>query len=406
MSSRSEREEEVLGALSLLLRLNAERERQLTLLDTHTVLRAVLDRTRDEFGFDVGLAGLVENRDVVLRAWSGTRRTALHDLAVPQGLGLGGRVVAVGDPVVVRDYCRSDRITHDFDQQVSLEGLASMVGVPIGGSGTRGVLYGATRCRAEVGDSAVEGLERLAGLASLAVDVADGAVTLADSAVAAERRRIAASLHDSVGAMLFGIGSSLRHLQATAQGTPVVSEQLRRFEQRLAQASASLRESISRLGDRPADRDPTGLADDVADAVRSFERRTGVRVGFVPVGRPPLLDPERSALLVRAVDEALLNVEKHARASSVVVTLAVHGDVAGVAVMDDGVGFTDEDGDGIPRSGTGAGLPALRAQVERVGGSLHLLCDDDGTTLRCDIPLPRPPFASETAPCLRPHGGS
>lgn len=57
---------------------------------------------------------------------------------------------------------------------------------------------------------------------------------------------------------------------------------------------------------------------------RRARRRTGVPAGFVPVGHTPELDPERRAVLVRAVDEALLNVEKYARARSVVVTLAAY----------------------------------------------------------------------------------
>jgi len=389
MGGGTEREQEVLEALAALTRLEAERERQLNLLDRHAVLRALVDRICDEFGFDVSLVGLVEDQNLVLRMWSGTRERSLHDLAVPLGLGLGGRVVAAGNPVTVPDYCRSDRITHDFDHQVSSEGLDSMVGVPIGGGAVRGVLYGATRGVAEIGDTAVDGLQRLAQLATMAVDVADGAVTLADTAVAEERRRLAASLHDTVGAMLFGIGSSLRQLRSAAHAAPVVSDQLELIERQLAQAGTALRESISRLREAPSDRDPVQLAADIAESVRGFERRTGVRASFVPVGPAPALGPERAALLVRAVDEALLNVEKHASARSVVVTLAVHGDRATVAVIDDGVGFATAGDDAVPSTGTGAGLPALQAHVARAGGCLQLVANDDGgATLRCEMPLP------------------
>jgi signal transduction histidine kinase len=396
----TERECDVLAALTALADLEAERSRRLHLLDTHAVLRALVRRIRDEFGFDVGLVGLVENGDVVLRHWSGTRETSLHDLPVPLGLGLGGRVVAAGDPVAVPDYYGSDRITHDFDRQVRREGLRGMAGVPIGGGAVRGVLYGATRGPAGIGDVAVDGMRRLAAVATLAVDVADGAVTLAGSAVAEERRRLAESLHDSVGAMLFGIGTSLRRLRTAAGDAPVLSGRLELIERQLAQAGSALRESISRLRAAPVGPDPAHLAADIAASVRAFERRTGVPASFVPIGPPPPLDPERAALLVRAVDEALLNVEKHAGAQSVAVTLAAHGERASVAVMDDGTGIADES----PGTGTGAGLPALRAAVERAGGHLHLLAggdsdgdDDDsggdnsggGATLRCDLPLPR-----------------
>ncbi|WP_326793166.1 histidine kinase [Streptomyces sp. NBC_00841] len=413
MSGHSGNEQDVLEALDLLLHLDTERTRRISLLDTHAVLRALTDRIRHEHGFDVALAGLIEDRDLVLRIWSGTHHDTLHDLSVPLGLGLGGRVAAVGSPVVVGDYFGSHHITHDFDAQVRREGVAGMVGLPIGSGTTRGVIYGAHRDAAKIGDNAVDALGRLTRLATLAVDVADGAATLADSSVAAERRRIAESLHDSVGAMLFGIGSSLRRLQTEARETPSVTRQLARVEQQLSLASSSLRESVSRLRETRSDRDPGRLAAGVAESVRCFELRTGVTAGFVPVGRTPDLDPERAAVLVRAVDEALLNVEKHARARSVVVTLACSDDRVSVAVMDDGVGCPTVDPAADGRSGspgtaaTGAGLPGLRTRVQRLGGSLRLLRDEDGTTLRCDVPLPQPaagaPGAGEGPAAL--HGG-
>nr|BFE49454.1 GAF domain-containing protein [Saccharothrix mutabilis subsp. capreolus] len=369
---------ELLAELDALERARAER---VSLLDTRAVLRRLADRIRAQFGFDVSLIGLVEGRDLVLRLWSGTRDSRLHDLPVPIGLGVGGRVAAAGSPIVVPNYYRSDRITHDFDAHVRAEGLGSMAAVPVRTGEVRGVLYGAVRGEAEVGDDAVDGLRGLARLAGLAVDVADGAVTLADTAVVEERRRLAASLHDSVGAMLFGVGSSVRKLRE--QAVPGVDDQLERIERQLAAAGMALRESISRLR-VGSDRDPVRLTADIAESVHAFTQRAGVAASFVPVGGTPRLDPARAALVKRVVDEGLLNVEKHARARSVVVTLAVSDRVT-VAVLDDGVGVEE------PLGGTGAGLPALRRQVERAGGALSLLTTEEGgAVLRCELPAPSP----------------
>jgi hypothetical protein len=70
MSAYSEREQE---GLDLLLCLDREREQRLSLLDTHAVLRALADRIRREHGFDIALAGVVEDHNLVLRVWSGTQ---------------------------------------------------------------------------------------------------------------------------------------------------------------------------------------------------------------------------------------------------------------------------------------------------------------------------------------------
>ncbi|MEU5693848.1 GAF domain-containing protein [Actinosynnema sp. NPDC020468] len=372
--------DEVFELLAALRALEVARDERVALLDTRAVLGSVARRVRVEHGFDVSLLGLVEGPDLVLRLWSGTRHGRLHDLPVPLGLGVGGRVAASASPVVVRDYYRSDRITHDFDAHVRTEGLGGMAAVPISTDGVKGVLYGALRGQAVVGDDAVDGLRGLAGLAALAVDVADGATTLADTAVARERRRLAESLHDTVGAMLFGVGSSVRRLRSRAGLEPGVDDELERIERQLGDAGVALRESISRLR-VGSERATVRLTADLAESVRAFTVRTGVAADFVPVGAPPRLDPARAALVLKVVDEGLLNVEKHARARSVVVTLAVAERIT-VAVLDDGVGVVGEDG------GTGAGLPALRRQVERCGGGLSLIgAEDGGAVLRCELPL-------------------
>ncbi|MFJ8440708.1 GAF domain-containing sensor histidine kinase [Kitasatospora griseola] len=436
----SEREAEVLAALAELDRIERARIHRIAMLDTRRMLRAVAERARAEHGFELGLGGLVEGRDLVLRAWSGTLHRTLHDLRIPLGLGLGGRVAAVGSSVAVRDYYRSSRITHDFDQQVGSEAVTGMVGLPIGTGPARGVLYGAIRGNGQIGDSAIDGLTRLAHLATLAVDVADGAATLADTAVTGERRRIAAELHDGVGAMLFGLGSSVRDLRADTAHHPELADRLRRLERELGDAAATLRAAVARLHrDRPtADDGECGgdrLAADLAETVRSFEQRTGIPAAFIPIGPVPRLDPERAALLRRTVAEGLLNVEKHARAGSVAVTLTRDRHRLGLAVIDDGPGpepngkplsvpagnllpggnplsgisgkplsgsggkslsaaaAADRTADHpVDTSATGAGLPGLRARYERLGGSLHLHSDEDGTTLRGELPLPGGPF--------------
>ncbi|MFF0387339.1 sensor histidine kinase [Kitasatospora sp. NPDC004615] len=399
----SEREAEVLAALAELDRIERARNHRIGMLDARRTLRAVAERARTEHGFELGLGGLVEGRDLVLRAWSGTLHTTLHDLRIPLGLGVGGRVAAVGSAVVVRDYYRSSRITHDFDQQVGSEAVTGMIGLPIGTGPARGVLYGAIRGSGQIGDSAIDGLTRLAHLATLAVDVADGAATLADAAVTGERRRIAAELHDGVGAMLFGLGSSVRDLRADTAQHPELADRLRRLERELGDAAATLRASVARLHhDRPAGPDATAsdgdrLAADLAETLRDFERRTGTPATFVPIGPAPRLDAARAALLRRTVAEGLLNVEKHARADSVAVTLTHDRNRLGLAVIDDGPG-PEPNGKPLSRWGpaphapaTGAGLPALRAQYERLGGTVHLHSDEDGTTLRGELPLPAPP---------------
>jgi signal transduction histidine kinase len=87
---------------------------------------------------------------------------------------------------------------------------------------------------------------------------------------------------------------------------------------------------------------------------------------------------EVSAYYVAA--EALTNVAKHARASSVSVEVEVAGEVLRVAVRDDGCGGADFTG--------GTGLVGLKDRVEAVGGRIFLDSPRGaGTSLRVELPV-------------------
>jgi signal transduction histidine kinase len=94
----------------------------------------------------------------------------------------------------------------------------------------------------------------------------------------------------------------------------------------------------------------------------------------------PELPPSRARVLAAAVREALLNVEKHARAEAVVVTVSCRDDVLTVAVTDDGVGAD-------PAAPWGVGLTTSAEALAQLGGRLTLVSDaPGGTTWRVRLP--------------------
>ena len=115
---------------------------------------------------------------------------------------------------------------------------------------------------------------------------------------------------------------------------------------------------------------------------------SGVPARFVQLGPIRPLDAERTTLLVSAVREGLLNVEKHADAATVVVSLGeVDGGVQ-VAVADDGVPRRTDDG-AAESDGSRLGIRLLTEKASRLGGRASLVHDEDGgTTLRVLLPGP------------------
>ncbi|MFF0793679.1 GAF domain-containing protein [Streptomyces spiralis] len=377
--------------VGLFDRLPREHTDLVGLLDRKAALREAARRARLLAGADISLVGQVEDEGTaVFRSWAGTRHRGLHDLVIPCGLGLGGKVLATGRPCRVRNYARSRSITHHFDEPIGAEGVQSMLGVPVHHADrVIGVICVARREHADFGNGTITALSEIADATAVALTVADRADQQRQAEAAAERRRIAVALHDSVGAMLFTIGAQVRDLRAGYAAEPALADRLGTVERQLAEAAAALRQSLAALNELPPDR---SLSAAVAGDCRAFEDRTGVASRALTLTDLPELDPARRHMLLAAVREALLNVEKHARASSVVVSLAATDGGVMAAITDDGVGRADQ-GDAHANGGEaappvrGIGLAALQDGLQRLGGTLQVNGNEDaGLTVRAWVP--------------------
>lgn len=374
----------------LLNTLLVERDGLLAVLDRVLALHGTARLIRDAASADAGFVADVEGGgEAVIRWLAGNRTDALQDLVVPNGQGIGGRVVASGIPVRVRDYVTAPGITHQFDALVRREAMGAMLAVPIlgergGRPETVAVAYAALRGPGMFGDAAVGAVQQVATDAARALRLAGRAEAGRHTAVAAERQRMQASLHDSVGAMLFSIGAQVRDLRTTLPDNPLLRVRLGRLESDVSAASLALREALLALSESSPER---ALPIELAEHCRSFEARTGVPARLVQLGEVRPLDGERTTLLISAVREGLLNAEKHADAGTVVVSLGeVDGGVQ-VAVADDGLARVGEDTDDA--AGAGLGVRLLADKAARLGGRVSLVHDEDGgTTLRVLLPVP------------------
>lgn len=370
-----------------------------TLLDRVASLRGAARSIRDSTGAHIGFLAEVGQTDdpAVIRWLSGNRTDALHEVAVPSGLGIGGQVLASGAAVRVNDYLTAPGITHHYDGPVIAEGLGAMLTVPVtDGSGRIVALaYAGMRGDLSFGDTAVDELRRVAGRTGAALDVAAGVEQHLRTAILDERKRMQLAMHDSVGAMLFNIGAQVHDLHSTSRRNPQLVARLRRLEVDVSAASTALRESLLALGDN-ADEAETAAALAAAEHCRSFTARTGVPARLVQLTSLPALDIERTGTLVAAAREGLLNVEKHARAGSVVVSIGRTADGVQLAVADDGPGTT------VVAASSGLGLRALTERAERLGGRVSLVLDPDGATLRTWIPLVEGPGREGRASRARP----
>ena len=113
-----------------------------------------------------------------------------------------------------------------------------------------------------------------------------------------------------------------------------------------------------------------------------FERITGVAARMTQTGTEPPLVAETRSRLFSIAHNALTNAFRHARPGSVEVRLDFEARRVRLSVSDDGVGLPGD------YAGRGRGIKGMRADAERLGGTLTVESGEGagGTTITCVIP--------------------
>ncbi|MGW1606185.1 sensor histidine kinase [Streptomyces eurythermus] len=208
----------------------------------------------------------------------------------------------------------------------------------------------------------------------------------------AERERLAREIHDTLAQ---GLSSQRMLLQAADRlwdSAPGTARDHVRTAAAIAERSlAEARRFVHDL--TPADLAEGGGLLRALHAVAERETTPGLTVRVHTEGSPPdpLPAPVESALL-RIAQGALANVREHAAATTATLTLTCLDDQIVLDVTDDGRGFDPRaPAAAAPASGAGErghGLPAIRARLRQLGGTLTIeSAPGEGTALSAAIPL-------------------
>lgn len=198
-----------------------------------------------------------------------------------------------------------------------------------------------------------------------------------------ERRRIAREMHDSTVQDLVALGLMLRRL-GDMIGKPAAKKVLGEAREVLARTQQDLR-TLSYLLHPPMI-DEQGLVVALKSLIRGLASRMQMRVDLYC--DPPDLRTsiELENELYRVVQEALINVHKHADASCAMVCYVRDGGRIVLEVADDGTGMVDFDEEAL---NAGVGVQGMRARVEQFGGTLTLSSAGagQGMLVRAEIPI-------------------
>ncbi|MFF1322454.1 sensor histidine kinase [Streptomyces chartreusis] len=208
----------------------------------------------------------------------------------------------------------------------------------------------------------------------------------------AERQRLSMEIHDTLAQ---GLSSQRMLLQAADRVWETEPDKARVHVRTAASVAEHNLAEARRFVHDLAPADLAG-GEGLDEALRALAARESgadlaVRVHIDGDGRlPQLPDRVRSALL-RVAQGALANVREHAGAGSAALTLTVLDDEVVLDVADDGHGFEPAALPDSPDGGRGHGLPAMRARLRALGGTLTVESSPgEGTVLSAAVPLEAP----------------
>jgi two-component system, NarL family, sensor kinase len=180
-----------------------------------------------------------------------------------------------------------------------------------------------------------------------------------------ERRRLAGEIHDRVGHRLFEFFRALDRGRANlADRDSEAAAVLARLAGDARTCADEVRAVTNEL--RPVVLDDFGFVEALREYAASLQAQGELDVALrIDAARPPA--PDVGVMLYRVLQEALLNVRKHARARRVQIGFDAADGTLALSIRDDGAGF---DPATVPRGHFG--LLYMRERVEGCGGRLDV----------------------------------
>lgn len=188
------------------------------------------------------------------------------------------------------------------------------------------------------------------------------------AAVLRERLRIARDLHDTLAHSMAAMLTQIRLMRKLATVAPErLAEELERAEEAALDALREARSAVTRMRYQAVRDDGLGAA--LGRLTKQLRLRKGIQIDLNVDSRAFVLADERAETVLRIVEEAVDNIERHAGVERGFIAARVKPNTAHgcleVIVRDEGKGFDP----GVAALGH-YGITGMREQVEMIGGTL------------------------------------
>lgn len=378
-----EREAEIQQRSQQLTALHDAAVTLTTELDLPAVLQKVVQLARELVHAQYGALGVLadDGRYIEQFITSGITPEQRKKLgALPRGHGLLGVLIHEGKPIRIPNIAEDPR---SVGFPPNHPPMRTLLGVPIRSKGrVIGDLYMTDKVAPDGSPATVftaqdeQVLEMFATQAAIAIENAQLYRQKQQLAVLQERERFGMDLHDGVIQSIYAVGLMLEEAEHGLEQDPREAHtHVEQAKQRLNEVIRDIRSYILDL--RPQRFQGRDLPRGLEELVREFRANTFLTVNLdcAPL-EANLLTPEQTVEILHIAQEALTNIRKHARATTVDIDLVRDAEAVELDIQDNGSGIEPARADG----GSGQGLKNMRERARSLGGNLEIKPGADGGT--------------------------
>jgi signal transduction histidine kinase len=193
-----------------------------------------------------------------------------------------------------------------------------------------------------------------------------------------ERQRLARDIHDTLAQHFTSI---IMHLSAAKHSNfETVQTQVQQAEESARDGLDEIRRIIWDM--QPEQIEKASLVEAVEELAARWSAENGVQVRMNVTGTPHSLPSSAETALLRISQEAMHNINKHARAKNVNITFSFMEDIFVMDIADDGLGFEPS------KIKNGFGMKTMRDRAEELSGTLTVESEQGiGTAIAVSIPI-------------------
>ena len=203
-----------------------------------------------------------------------------------------------------------------------------------------------------------------------------------------ERTLLAREIHDDLGQILVAMKIDMGIMKYTitkANKDQELNDLMIKFDELLLLVDNTIKTTRRIMTDlRPEVLDMLGFTEAVRQHLKGFQERYKIESQLIKNAPKLDLKPQQSVALFRIIQEALNNIAKHAKASTVKIIIDQQIDKLKLEIIDDGIGFDEKTNFRIDSYG----LIGMKERVFLLDGELTIKGEvGKGTTVKVEMPL-------------------